>query len=183
MNIDRSLLAAIAADRANLPAWVEFPAWGKTAQAGVPQRRVSLVSWLAAPDFLTVYEAAFLCGLSENFIKQHFSAHIADGKVAKSVLRDWMDQVAKLLTEPNAEEDVIWLDPRSRTLKDLKYILIETDSSCANCSSKVELLCPQETEDMHSNPAFYICWSCHYIGQVSVGTVVRPAMSADPDAG
>lgn len=62
----------------------------------------------------------------------------------------------------------------------VRYELLDVSgqSSCPECHSTVELLCPQNIKDMPGNPAFYICWTCHRVGQVAVGQVKRQTIEA-----
>lgn len=53
-----------------------------------------------------------------------------------------------------------------------KYELLKTEKSyCPSCNQSLELLLHNEDT---SQPAFYICFPCHYIGQIGVGPVQLP---------
>jgi len=49
------------------------------------------------------------------------------------------------------------------------YVIMQTQSSfCPNCNNLVYLL---GDKDGKEKPAFFICWSCHFIGEVGKGPV------------
>jgi predicted RNA-binding Zn-ribbon protein involved in translation (DUF1610 family) len=53
------------------------------------------------------------------------------------------------------------------------FMVIETESSyCPECHKTVSLL---SNFDDRKSPAFYICFSCGFVGQVGVGPVLRPS--------
>jgi predicted RNA-binding Zn-ribbon protein involved in translation (DUF1610 family) len=50
------------------------------------------------------------------------------------------------------------------------YIIqIVQSSYCPNCNNLVYLLCHKDGE----SPSFYICWNCHFVGEIGVGIVTE----------
>lgn len=51
---------------------------------------------------------------------------------------------------------------------------VSDTNTCPECeSNNVSLLCPKGDHSIWIYPAFYICWDCHNIGQVSIGKVKK----------